>query len=161
MPKKPTYWLFVIRDNGNMEIYFMPDMKLAYLVTNVGNGNHFLSDSMEFVPLSLTQQNGESNIDGGGIYQICKDDTIPTEIFISGLGSYARRPVMFVRMKNEIFIYQVFRYPRGHLKIRFKKLNHSILIPVNECSEHMDTDDETNGTNGSKNYIRTIRYFGV
>jgi len=36
---KPTYWLFVIRDNGNMEIYSMPDMKLVYMVNNVANGN--------------------------------------------------------------------------------------------------------------------------
>jgi cleavage and polyadenylation specificity factor subunit 1 len=36
---KPTYWLLVTRDNGNLEIYSMPDLKLVYLVTNVGNGN--------------------------------------------------------------------------------------------------------------------------
>lgn len=138
----------------------MPDMKLAYLVTNVGNGNQFLSDSMEFVPLSLTQQNGENNIDGTGLYQSSKDDTIPTEIFITGLGSYARRPVLFLRTKTDILIYQVYRYPRGHLKIRFKKLNHSILIPVKDDPEHMDIDDGVNDTNSSEKYIRTIRYFG-
>lgn len=38
-PVKPTYWLFVTRDNGNLEIFVMPDMKLVYLITNVGNGN--------------------------------------------------------------------------------------------------------------------------
>jgi cleavage and polyadenylation specificity factor subunit 1 len=43
---KPTYWLLVTRDNGNLEIYSMPDLKLVYLVTNVGNGNKVLSDSM-------------------------------------------------------------------------------------------------------------------
>lgn len=36
---KPTYWLFVTRTNGNLEIYFIPDMKLVYIVNNVGNGN--------------------------------------------------------------------------------------------------------------------------
>lgn len=38
-PVKPTYWLFVTRDNGNLEIFVMPDMKLVYLITNVGNGS--------------------------------------------------------------------------------------------------------------------------
>lgn len=104
-PKKPTYWLFVIRDNGNMEIYFMPDMKLAYIVTNVGNGNKFLSDSMEFVPLALSQQNNDVNLDGP--YQACSLPTAPTEVFINGLGSYCRRPILFIRTKIDLLIYQV------------------------------------------------------
>lgn len=36
---KPTYWLFVSRENGNLEIYSMPDLKLMYLINNIGNGN--------------------------------------------------------------------------------------------------------------------------
>lgn len=103
-PKKPTFWLFVIRDNGNMEIYFMPDMKLAYIVTNVGEGNRYLSDSMEFVPLILSQ-NGDTNIEG--TYQPCGLTTMPTEIFIAGLGSYGRRPLLFIRTKVDLLIYQV------------------------------------------------------
>lgn len=106
-PKKPTYWLFVIRDNGNMEIYFMPDMKLAYIVTNVGNGNKCLSDSMEFVPLLLNQQSNENNLDGSGPYQTCNDAAMPTEIFMIGLGSYGRRPVLFIRTKTDVLIYRV------------------------------------------------------
>ena len=46
---KPTYWLFVTRDNGNMEIYVMPDMKLVYIVTNVGNGNKVSTITLFFV----------------------------------------------------------------------------------------------------------------
>lgn len=103
-PKKPTYWLFVIRSNGNMEIYFMPDMKLAYIVTNVGNGNKFLSDSMEFVPLLLSQQSLDGNRDSNSN---CNDATMPTEIFMIGLGSYGRRPVLFVRTKTDVLIYRV------------------------------------------------------
>lgn len=103
-PKKPTYWLIVIRNNGNMDIYFMPDMKLAYMVTNVGNGNKFLSDSMEFVPLLLSQQSIEGNRDGS---YSCSDATMPTEICMTGLGSYGRRPVLFVRTKTDVLIYRV------------------------------------------------------
>ena len=50
-PIKPTYWLFVTRENGNLEVYSMPDLKLMYLITDVGNGNKILSDAMEFVPM--------------------------------------------------------------------------------------------------------------
>lgn len=109
-PKKPSFWLFVIRDNGNMEIYFMPDMKLAYIVNNVGEGNRYLSDSMEFVPLILSQ-NGDTNMDGSS-YQTCCLTTMPTEIFIVGLGSYSRRPLLFIRTKADLLIYQVNHFSR-------------------------------------------------
>lgn len=82
----------------------MPDMKLAYIVSNVGNGNKYLSDSMEFVPLLLSQQSIETNRDGNST---CNDATMPTEIFVVGLGSYSRRPVLFVRTKTDVLIYRV------------------------------------------------------
>lgn len=87
-----------------MDIYFMPDMKLAYIVTNIGNGNKFLSDSMEFVPLLLKQQSDDSNRDDNFT---CNDATMPTEIFMAGLGSYGRRPVLFVRTRTDVLIYRV------------------------------------------------------
>lgn len=36
---KPSYWLLASRENGNLEIYSMPDLKLMYLINNAGNGN--------------------------------------------------------------------------------------------------------------------------
>lgn len=83
----------------------MPDMKLAYIVNNVGEGNRYLSDSMEFVPLMLSQ-NGNANMDGSS-YQTCSMSTMPTEIFIVGLGCYGRRPLLFIRTKVDLLIYQV------------------------------------------------------
>lgn len=94
-----------------MEIYFVPDMKLAYLVTNVGEGNRYLSDSMEFVPLILSQ-NGDVNMDGT-TYPSCNLSTVPTEIFIVGLGSFGRRPLLFIRTKIDLLIYQVCIYHKG------------------------------------------------
>lgn len=82
----------------------MPDMKLAYIVTNVGNGNKFLSDSMEFVPLLLGQQ---SEINSDGTYQSCNNATMPTEILMVGLGHHGRRPVLFIRTKTDVLIYSV------------------------------------------------------
>lgn len=43
-PCKPTYWLFVVRDNSNLEIYSIPDFKLSFYVTNLCFGfkvSHF------------------------------------------------------------------------------------------------------------------------
>lgn len=83
----------------------MPDMKLAYIITNVGNGNKFLSDSMEFVPLGLGQQNVEG-LDGT-TYTSGDLASMPTEVFVVGLGSYGRRPILFIRTKVDLLIYQV------------------------------------------------------
>lgn len=34
-PAKPTYWLFVVRDNSNLEVYSIPDFKLSFYVNNL------------------------------------------------------------------------------------------------------------------------------
>lgn len=52
-----TFWLFVTRDNGNLEIYSVPDLKLMYLVTDVGQGNKILVDAMEYVMLPQSKEN--------------------------------------------------------------------------------------------------------
>lgn len=161
----------------------MPDMKLAYIVTNVGNGNKFLSDSMEFVPLLLAQQQTETNADG--TYQSCNNATMPTEILMVGVGHHGRRPLLFIRTRTDVLIYQVrsfwrqdntisvfknlclfskvFKYSRGHLKIRFRKLNHNIIIPINDNpllkrSDEMDVDGDSLQHNPQR--IRSMRFFG-
>lgn len=88
-----------------MEIYFMPDMKLAYLVTNVENGSMVLSDSMEFVPLPLSRMNADGTVDSSTPYhQRDRDATIPKEIIIVGLGNYGRRPMLFIRTNFDLLI---------------------------------------------------------
>lgn len=137
----------------------MPDMKLAYIVTNVGNGNKFLSDSMEFVPLALSLQNADGNVDISNFNQTCSEASMPIEIFAVGLGHYGRSPILFIRTKTDLLIYRVFRYPRGHLKIRFRKLSHGVMLPLQSSDSNrnaMETEDEEQTSNAK---IRTIRYF--
>lgn len=130
-PVKPSYWLLATRDNGNLEIYSMPDLKLVYLVTNVGNGNKVLSDSMEFVPMN---QSGQQNVkpvipddEHNAAYANCQPYTVPKEILMIALGNYGSRPLLFIRTGSEMLIYQAYRYSKGHLKLRFRKLNHEIM----------------------------------
>ncbi|XP_041783632.1 cleavage and polyadenylation specificity factor subunit 1 [Anopheles merus] len=128
---KPTYWLFAARDNGTLEIYSMPDLKLVYLVTNVGNGNKVLSDSMEFVPLpmgkSASQEDASSAF--GASFGVAAS-LLPKEILMVALGSYGSRPLLFIRLEHDLLIYRVFRYAKGHLKLRFKRLSTSVTCPV-------------------------------
>lgn len=124
LPIKPSYWLFVTRDSGNLEIYSVPDLKLMYLVTDVGNGNKILADAMEYVSMP---QGKEEETEGEKSENSEASATIPKEILMIGLGHNGSRPLLLIRMKQEILIYRVFKYIQGNLKIRFRKLAHSII----------------------------------
>lgn len=161
---KPTHWMCVIRNNGNMEIYSMPDLKLVYLITNIGNGNTVLMDSMEYVQMPMNTTGESQNQSLPFI-----DLTMPVEILLVGLGSYGSRPLLLLRTKSEIliysvswpirnffkemidFIFQVFRYVNGHLKIRFKKMPHSVL----NTFEQPQRDGAA-----AERYTNKLRYFG-
>jgi len=47
---KATYWLFIVREGGLLELYSLPDFKLSYVVKNFGHGLRVLSDSLEATP---------------------------------------------------------------------------------------------------------------
>ena len=49
-------------------------------------------------------------------------ETEVKEILAVSLGHYGRRPLLLIRLQDEIFIYQAYRYPKGFLKVRFKKV---------------------------------------
>jgi cleavage and polyadenylation specificity factor subunit 1 len=104
-PIKPSYWLLVTRENGNLEIYSVPDLKLMYMVTDVGSGNKILADAMEFVSLSQPKEDeGESSQKHDQ-----SSELLPKEILMLGLGHNGSRPVLLIRMKNDIYIYRAFR----------------------------------------------------
>lgn len=125
---KKTYWLFVIRDNCHLELYSVPNFKLCYYVANICHGPKVLVDNLESVlPGSNTtlQQGVDHRI---------------KEILVAPLGNKGSRPLLFIRMERDIYIYEVFRYPRGNLKIRFRKMKHNIIYEGN--TDHLqDTDN--------------------
>lgn len=60
---KPTYWLFVYRDSGTLELYSLPDLRLSYLIRNFGFGQNVLHDSMEFTTVQPAQSSESVNPD--------------------------------------------------------------------------------------------------
>ncbi|XP_037944960.1 cleavage and polyadenylation specificity factor subunit 1 [Teleopsis dalmanni] len=159
---KPTYWLITARESGTLEIYSMPDMKLLYLVNDIGNAATVLTDSMEFVPISLNnQENNKSGILLNCMSQYPNSPKVQ-ELSIFGLGTHGNRPLLFIRTRLEVLIYQVYRYPKGHLKIRFRKLESINLLQ--QQSEFLNVDDydymETDLYNLEERNISKIRYFG-
>ncbi|XP_060653356.1 cleavage and polyadenylation specificity factor subunit 1 [Drosophila nasuta] len=160
---KPSYWLVVARQSGTLEIYSMPDMKLVYLVNDVGNGALVLTDAMEFVPISLTQENSKA-----GILHACMpqhaNSPLPLELSLVGLGQHGERPLLMVRTRLELLIYQVFRYAKGHLKIRFRKLEQMHLLDQQPSHIELDgdgdnDDEEAESYNMQPKYVQKLRYF--
>ncbi|XP_022229286.2 cleavage and polyadenylation specificity factor subunit 1 [Drosophila obscura] len=159
---KPSYWLVVSRKSGTLEIYSMPDMKLVYHINDVGNGAMVLSDALEFVSLSSnTQENSKV-----GIVQSCMpqhaNSPLPLELSLVGLGLNGERPVLMVRTRVELLIYQVFRYPKGNLKIRFRKLEQLNLLdqqPSHIELEENEEQEELESYNMQPKYVQKLRPF--
>ncbi|PSN32102.1 Cleavage and polyadenylation specificity factor subunit 1 [Blattella germanica] len=115
---KPTYWLLLTRDNGSLEIYTLPDFKLSFLVKNFGQGLRVLIDSLGTIPMPVATDNAPP----------LAYDCQVREILMVALGHHGSRPLLLVRLDDELLLYQAYRYPRGYLKLRFRRMQHNILI---------------------------------
>jgi len=80
----PTFWVFITRDNGYMEIFTLPDFKIRYRAANVDESPLILKDSLE-----------------EGCYFPKKTEMIK-EILVVPLGYQDKRPIVFVRLDNEV-----------------------------------------------------------
>ncbi|XP_014213908.1 cleavage and polyadenylation specificity factor subunit 1 [Copidosoma floridanum] len=141
---RPTYWLFIYRDSGTLEVYSLPDIRLSYLVKNFGFGQNVLHDSMEFTTVQSTLTTEPVNPE----WQV-------REILMVALGHHGNRPMLLVRLNNEVQIYQVYRYPKGYLKLRFKRIEHNFIVGfarIEPKDEDMHRMDNTK--------LCMIRYFG-
>lgn len=43
------------------------------------------------------------------------------------LGHHGNRPMLLIRLDNELQIYQAYRFQKGYLKLRFKKIDHGLI----------------------------------
>lgn len=101
---KPTYWLFVVRENSNLEIYSIPDFKLCFIARNLCFGHKVLVDSLESVNTTNTNPTNGAMIQKQ--YEV-------KEILMVSLGNHGARPLLLVRLEHDLYIYEVFRFPRG------------------------------------------------
>lgn len=121
---RPTYWLFIVRDNSNLEIYSVPEFKLSFIVRNLCFGYKVLVDSLESVPAQLDAMSVMN--------ETTLQDRFPVkEILMVGLGNKGSRPLLLVRLEKDLYIYEVFRFAKGNLKLRFRKMKHNILYSSN------------------------------
>lgn len=140
----------------------MPDLKLMYLVNNVGNGSQFLSDSMEFVPVvpgGKKEPGAPDPMQPLLSYGVTLEGTMPREVLVCGLGHYGNRPLMFIRLDREILIYAAFRYGKGHLKVRFRRMENDLIYCPRFKSEFEDISEETDRYRVSEKNVSKLRYF--
>ncbi|KAJ8942077.1 hypothetical protein NQ318_004102 [Aromia moschata] len=107
-----------------------------------------LVDNLESVNLSHSSPANESQIQQD--YQV-------RELLMIGLGNNGSRPLLMVRLDRDLYIYEVFRFPRGNLKLRFKKIKHNLIY-----SPNMEGRIDTENSDFFAIQERTIklRYFG-
>lgn len=146
-PMKITHWLFVVRENSNLEIYSIPDFKLSFIVTNLCFGFKVLVDSLESVTINATVSVNEG---------IIRENYQVKEILMISLGNNGSRPLLLIRLDHDLYIYEVFRFHRGNLKLRFKKIKHNIIYApiIDERNESESTE-----FNCLNDHITKMRYF--
>lgn len=119
--KNISYWCFICRSNGILEIYSVPDFKLVYVCNDFENAPKVLCDSGD-TPKKIGCSSESS-------FEI-------KEILMHGMGYKMRRPILFALMDQDLFIYECFLYNKqvqdGHLAIRFKRLEMNILMRMRE-----------------------------
>ncbi|KAJ0171666.1 hypothetical protein K1T71_012429 [Dendrolimus kikuchii] len=152
---KPTYWLFCVRNNGNMEIYSLPEMRLSFLVRDACNGSRVLADSLESVPI-ITNALEDDDINSSAHNPYV--DKL-RELLVVGLGHKGSRVILMMRCDNDqLMIYQAYKYPRGNLKMRFSRVN--VAFPFGYEAAMANSNEENFEMAMLKDNVRQLRYFG-
>ncbi|XP_072014167.1 cleavage and polyadenylation specificity factor subunit 1-like isoform X2 [Amphiura filiformis] len=159
MSKEPTYWCTVCRENGLLEIYSLPDFNLAFVVRNFPMAQKVLVDSGHVQKTSDQPHQ--------------QHEMLPTvkEVLLLGLGNKNSRPFLMAIVEDDLLIYEAFpahsTKDDSHLKIRFKKVSHNILMKVkkgkskkqSKTSSNLTLLGDTEDEQGKKKYINRMRYF--
>uniref|UniRef100_A0A8C6XT74 Cleavage and polyadenylation specific factor 1 n=1 Tax=Naja naja TaxID=35670 RepID=A0A8C6XT74_NAJNA len=120
---EPTHWCMLVRENGTMEIYQLPDWRLVFLVKNFPMGQRVLVDSSFGQPASQGETKKE---------EVVRQTEMPLvkEVLLVALGNRQSRPYLLVHVDQELLVYEAFNHDsqlgQANLKVRFKKVPHNI-----------------------------------
>uniref|UniRef100_A0A8C1TTG8 Cleavage and polyadenylation specificity factor subunit 1 n=1 Tax=Cyprinus carpio TaxID=7962 RepID=A0A8C1TTG8_CYPCA len=156
--QEPSHWCLLVRENGVMEIYQLPDWRLVFLVKNFPVGQRVLVDSS--ASQSATQ--GELKKE-----EVMRQGEIPLvkEVALVSLGYNHSRPYLLAHVDQELLIYEAFPYDQlqaqSNLKVRFKKMPHNINFREKKSKMRKDKKSEGQGedTLGVKARVARFRYF--
>uniref|UniRef100_A0A4W6BU51 Cleavage and polyadenylation specificity factor subunit 1 n=1 Tax=Lates calcarifer TaxID=8187 RepID=A0A4W6BU51_LATCA len=145
---EPTHWCIIIRENGVMEIYQLPDWRLVFLVKNFPVGQRVLVDSSS--GQSATQGEGKKE-------EVTRQGEIPLvkEVALVSLGNNHSRPYLLVHVEQELLIYEAFAYDQAAVP-------HNINFREKKSKLKKDKKAESGTTEESsavKSRIARFRYF--
>lgn len=156
---EPTHWCMIIRENGVMEMYQLPEWRLVFLVKNFPVGQRVLVDSSS--GQSATQGDTKKE-------EVTRQGDIPLvkEVSLVSLGYNHTRPYLLVHVDQELLIYEAFPYdqqqPQNNLKVRFRKVPHNINFREKKPKLRRDKRAELGALedgSATKSRISRFRYF--
>ncbi|KAK3856715.1 hypothetical protein Pcinc_036978 [Petrolisthes cinctipes] len=134
---RPSYWLVGVRENGSLEIFSLPDFKLSYTIRNFWLGQRVLSDSLQ----NTTPQQ---------LPTLTESIPVVHEVLIVGMGNKNLRPVLLARVDEDLLMYEVFPFYENltptQLKIRFRLVEHNLILREKRSSHKRRLDEESGGT---------------
>lgn len=130
---RPTYWLVGVRENGNLELYTLPDFRLSYAVRNFWVGHRVLTDS------SL-------NAAAPQIPNALDNVPVIHEVLLVGMGNRNLRPVLMARVDEDLLMYEVFPFYENlspaQLKIRMRLIEHNLILREKRSSKNKKRMEE-------------------
>ncbi|XP_043925808.1 cleavage and polyadenylation specificity factor subunit 1 [Protopterus annectens] len=152
---EPTHWCMLVRENGVMEIYQLPDWHLVFLNKNFPMGQRVLVDS------SFGQQTTQ---EGGKKEEVTRQGEMPLvkEVLLVGLGHRRSRPYLLVHVDQELLIYEAFSYDSqsgwSNLQVRFKKVAHNINFKEKKVKQSKKKSDTALGEESGSTRARVARF---
>ncbi|ESO86522.1 hypothetical protein LOTGIDRAFT_128853 [Lottia gigantea] len=147
----PSYWSILCRENGELEIYSVPEFKACYYVKNFPGGHRVLVDSGQEVK---GQKERESYLELPKV----------KELLVVGLGYNKSHPYLLARVEEELFIYEAFPFQptqsdkQHHLKIRFKRFQHDLILKSRKTGKSKKKG-EMEEVIPKKSFVQSLRYF--
>ncbi|KAK6623006.1 hypothetical protein RUM43_008858 [Polyplax serrata] len=137
---KPNYWMFLLRENGTLDIYSLPDFRPSFQIRRLGQGQRVLYDVLDTV-----QPSGSDGSDDPEIH----------ELLVVSLGHLGRRPILLLRTESDLMMYQAFKYAKGsNLKIRFRRLPQTLILKERKMKFKVKYENEVESERATR-----LRYF--
>ncbi|KAG8441693.1 hypothetical protein GDO86_010758 [Hymenochirus boettgeri] len=150
---EPSHWCVLVRENGAMEIYQLPDWRLVFLVKNFPVGQRVLVDSSSGQP-STTGEGRKEEVTRQGEMPLVK------EVLLVGLGNRQSRPYLLVLVDYELLIYEAFSHDsQGNLKVRFRKVPHNINFREKKPRQSKKKSEVSSEDFSSRGRVARFRYF--
>ncbi|XP_074427899.1 LOW QUALITY PROTEIN: cleavage and polyadenylation specificity factor subunit 1, partial [Larus michahellis] len=155
---EPTHWCVLVRENGAMEIYQLPEWRLVFLVKNFPMGQRVLVDSSFGQPAAAGDSKKE---------EVTRQGELPLvkEVLLVALGNRQSRPYLLVHVEQELLIYEAFGHDsqlgQSNLKVRFKKVPHNINFREKKLKQSKKKPESAGGEEpgGPRGRVARFRYF--